>query len=133
MELILNRTYFPDGTNGSIQMVNNPNVICYTIELPWKNNLHGVSCIPEKRYEVKMRFTEKRQWHMILQVVEGRSLILIHPANDAILELKGCIAPVTTITGEGKGSASRLAFEKLRKLIKTTLETEPVFLTIKSK
>ena len=128
MELILIRTYFPGGTNGSIQLASDPTIICYTIELPWKNNQHGISCIPEKRYAVKMRFTQKRQWHMILQGVQDRSLILIHPANDAMKELQGCIAPVTIITGEGKGSASRPAFEKLKQLISATLEKEPVFI-----
>jgi hypothetical protein len=41
--------------------------------------------------------------------VQGRSGILFHAANDALKELRGCIAPVTEHTGEGKGNWSRNA------------------------
>ena len=133
MEYLLIRTYYPGGTNGCIQLPPNVETIVNTIELPWKDNQHGISCIPEGRYPVKMRFTPERHWHLILEEVEGRSLILIHPANDAIKELQGCIAPVTELTGEGKGSRSRLAFEKLMRIVSADLKTGPVFLTIKSK
>jgi hypothetical protein len=54
--------------------------------------------------------------------VQGRDLILIHPANDAKKELLGCIAPVTTITGIGKGSNSRKALEKLKMVVYAALE-----------
>ena len=66
--------------------------------------------------------------------VTGRDLILIHPANDAKLELLGCIAPVTVLTGIGKGSASRKAMTELRKIIFPLLKkNEQVVLVIKSK
>lgn len=69
----------------------------------------------------------------MLQDVPGRLFILIHPANDAMLELKGCIAPVTKLTGEGKGIASRMATEGLFKLVERLSRNGPVFLTIKTK
>lgn len=66
--------------------------------------------------------------------VPGRDLILIHPANDAKLELLGCIAPVTAHTGIGKGSASRKALEKLKALTKKAFEqNEEVILKIQLK
>lgn len=133
MELLLIRSYYPDGTNGILQITGDEKPVCNTIELPWKDNQHNISCIPEGRYRVKMRFTQKRQWHMIVLGVKDRALILIHPANIAVFELQGCIAPVTTITGEGRGSQSRLAFEKLKSLISAAVEKESVFLTIKTK
>ena len=49
--------------------------------------------------------------------VPGREGIDIHPANDALKELKGCIAPVSKTTGEGKGVYSRRAFYKLRDIL----------------
>jgi hypothetical protein len=49
--------------------------------------------------------------------VENRSLILFHPANNALKELNGCIAPVTKLSGPGLGLLSRKAFEKLKKLV----------------
>lgn len=130
MELLLIRTYYPDGTNGELYANNDKDIICHTIELPWKDNEHSLSCIPEGRYGISMRFTKKRGWHMLVKGVKDRSLILIHPANDAERELKGCIAPVTTLTGEGRGTDSRLAFDTLKELIHDALEKEPVFLTI---
>jgi hypothetical protein len=133
MELILIRKYHPIATNGRIIRSGLAAIICYTIELPWLNNKHRVSCIPEGRYEIRMRYSLKYRSHMQLMDVKERELILIHPANNAVKELKGCIAPVSKLTGEGKGSRSRLAFEKLKILISTTLkEKEPVFITIKS-
>ena len=128
MELELIRTYDPDGTNGELKLA-----VCNTIELPWLQNQRNVSCIHEGRYELKKRFTKKYNHHLLLLNVKGRERILIHPANDAKKELRGCIAPVTTHTGPGKGSQSRLANEKLKVLVLEALErNEKVFITIKS-
>ncbi|SEG27097.1 DUF5675 family protein [Flavobacterium urumqiense] len=115
MVLVLNRTYFPEGTQGTI--VWNGTLVCYAIELPWLHNQQRVSCIPEGEYVLQKRFSPKFQWHLHLKNVPGRDLILIHPANDAKSELLGCIAPVTLHTGIGKGSSSRKALEKLKALV----------------
>jgi hypothetical protein len=65
--------------------------------------------------------------------VPQREYILIHPANDAMHELKGCIAPVWYITGAGKGLRSRMALETLISLVYGVLDRhEQVFITIKS-
>jgi hypothetical protein len=64
--------------------------------------------------------------------VKDRDYILIHPANDALHELKGCIAPVSFLTGPGKGTGSRAALKKLTALVFAVLDQrKPVFLTIK--
>lgn len=99
MVLILTRTYFPDGTNGKLEC--DGKFICNTIELPWKNNETKVSCIPEGEYFIKKRYSNKFQWHLEIIDVENRSLILFHPANNVLRELKGCIAPVTKLSGPG--------------------------------
>lgn len=131
MELELHRTYFTEGTNGDL-LVNGLG-LCHTIELPWKDNQHNISCIPEGRYELVKRYSPKLKWHLWLKNVPNRDLILIHPYNDAMKEARGCIAPVTTITGEGKGSASRVVFEKLKAFVYPVLEKkEQVFITITS-
>ena len=104
----------------------------YSIELPWKDNLARVSCIPEGRYELVKWYSPKFGNHFRVLSVPGRSLIMVHPANDAIKELKGCIAPVSLLTAEGKGSASRVALNKLIDLLYPTLSNmQQVFLTIK--
>jgi hypothetical protein len=131
MELVLIRTYHTDGTNGTLTI--NNSFQCYTIELPWVNNLPRLSCIPEGRYELKKRYSPKFKDHLLVKGVPGRSLVLLHPANDALKELKGCIAPVSSLDGAGKGSDSRKAFKKLLQLVYKALELETVYLTIQCK
>ena len=132
MVLVLNRIYFPEGTQGVLEW--NGTLICYTIELPWLGNQRRISCIPEGEYLLQKRFSPKFKWHFLLMDVPGRDLILIHPANDAKLELLGCIAPVTKHTGIGKGSASRKALEKLKALTEKAFEqNEEVILKIQLK
>ena len=131
MELVIFRTYYADGTNGALYI--NSSFQCYTIELPWVDNLPRLSCIPEGRYELKKRYSPKFKDHLLVRGVPGRSLVLLHPANDALKELKGCIAPVSSLDGVGKGSASRKAFKKLLQLVYAALENETVYLTIQSK
>ena len=131
MKLELVRTYFPEGTNGQLQT--NGMVICQTIELPWKENQPGVSCIPEGKYVLVKRYSKKFGWHLLVEGTVSRSLILVHPANDAKKELRGCIAPVSTLIGHGKGTQSRLAFKKLIELVYHALEKqESIHLTITS-
>ena len=131
MELQLKRTYFPDGTNGILLCEGK--TICLTIELPWKNNEKRVSCIPEGEYFLKKRFSAKFKWHLEVIDVQNRSLILFHPANNALKELNGCIAPVTKFSGPGLGLQSRVAFTKLKNLVYKSLEkNESVKLIVKS-
>ena len=129
MELELIRSYFPNGTNGEIFIR-----LCSSIELPWQNNQHQISCVPEGRYELKKRYSVKYGKHLQLINVPERDLILIHPANDATKELKGCIAPVSFCNGEGKGNSSRLSLKMLLEIVFPELEKgNKVFLTIKSR
>ncbi|WP_281638293.1 DUF5675 family protein [Flavobacterium marginilacus] len=131
MVLLLTRTYFPGGTNG--KLVCNGKIICYTIELPWKDNASQVSCIPEGEYFVCKRYSRKFRWHLEIMDVNNRNLILFHPANNALKELKGCIAPVTQLSGSGIGLQSRPAFLKLKKLVYPKLdEKESVLLLVQS-
>lgn len=120
MEIHLTRLYFPEGTNGKLTCEGKH--ICNTIELPWKENAKRVSCIPEGKYKLKIRYSHKFKWHLEVVDVENRNYILIHPANNALRELNGCIAPVTKISGPGVGLMSRKALEKLKELIYPKLE-----------
>jgi hypothetical protein len=132
MELELIRSYDPDGTNGELRW--DGNLICYTIELPWLHNHHNISCIPEGKYELRKRFVQKFGVHLVVVDVPDRSWILIHSAIDAKKQLQGCIAPVTALTGPGKGLQSKAANEKLKALVLAAIDkNERVFITIKSK
>lgn len=131
MEFQLQRTYFEKGTNGALFLQGK--FLGFAIELPWKQNEKRVSCIPEGKYELVPRYSQKFKHHLLLKNVEKRSLILIHPANDALKELAGCIAPVSQLSGIGKGISSRAVFQKLVSLSYQAFERkEQVFITIKS-
>jgi hypothetical protein len=151
MELELIRTYYPQGTDGRIFY--GGCLMMYNIELPHlrrqdsesvrfntatvgeapKDNHTAVGCIPEGRYELVKRCSPKFSRHLLVMNVPGRKLILIHPANDASHDLSGCIAPVTLLTGEGKGIRSRHAQEILINLVYGSLaQNDRVYLNIKS-
>ncbi len=131
MELELIRMYYPGGTPGKI--FSQGSLLTYSIELPWKNNHTQVSCIPEGRYRIMQRNNEHFGAHFQVMDVPGREDICIHPANDAILELKGCIAPVSMLMGEDRGCRSREALAKIVKFTLNAFQTgDPIFLIIKS-
>ena len=113
--LFLQRSYGAQGTNGKLTYKGMH--ICYTIELPFRNNLRRISCIPEGRYRLLKHRYPKFGEQIGLPQVLNREAILIHPANNALKELLGCIAPVSTLTGEGRGDNSRKALAKLKALV----------------
>ena len=131
MELEIIRTYHPGGTNGVLYV--DGVLQCFTIELPWLSNQRRNSCIPEGRYRLKGRYSPRYKQHLQVLDVPGRDYILVHPANYALRELAGCIAPVSQLTGPGRGVQSRAAFEWLLATVYPALRTQPVFLTLKMK
>lgn len=100
----------------------------HTLELPWRDNHTGHSCIPPGEYTCHWEQSPSKGWCYHVQNVPSRSHILIHAANFAgdvdkgwEAELLGCIAPGTLITdlenAHGKVQRavanSRLALHKL--------------------
>ena len=130
MELELIRTYHPKGVNGVL--MDGAHEICRTIELPWKDNQPRVSCIPEGRYALRKRYSPRFGSHFEVVGVPQRSYILFHAGNDAGKELRGCIAPVLRHTGEGKGSSSRAALDRMKERLYPLLDNgHRITLTIK--
>ena len=113
--LLLLRKYGARGTNGTISYQGEH--ICHSIELPDHNNLPRISCIPVGRYKLQKRRYPKHGEQIGIPNVLGREAILIHAANNALRELQGCIAPVTSLTGEGQGVGSGKALAKLKALV----------------
>jgi hypothetical protein len=68
----------------------NNEMLCVTLELPWKDNKRKVSCIPTGTYKVVRRISKKYGQHFHITNVPGRTLILIHAAN-YVTDLLGCI------------------------------------------
>lgn len=132
MELTLLRSYYDNGTNGVISANGIP--ISYTIELPWKNNERQKSCIPEGSYPIRIFKSNKHG--LVLEVcdVPNRTAILIHKANYAQKELRGCIGPVKKLDKKkvGVGWNSGEALAAILAIVLPALEKgEGVVLTIK--
>lgn len=111
IQLQIKRIYHPTATNGTLFLMGQE--LCKTIELPWKQNLKQISCIPEGLYRIRFRVSKKFSRHIELLQVPDRSLILVHPANNALKELRGCIAPVMELTAPGRGLRSKTALKLL--------------------
>ncbi|MBZ5857588.1 DUF5675 family protein [Flavihumibacter profundi] len=122
MELLLEREYYPLGTDGILS--SGGIFLCFTIELPWRKNQRNISCIPEGRYPLAIRFSKRHRMHLQVMNVPERSLILIHKANNALKELAGCIAPVRESVSPGIGKDSVTAFKALMKTVCESMENE---------
>lgn len=122
IKLQLQRIYYPRGVNGVLRY--NGDIICYTIELPWLFNRPNASCIPEGCYQLLQRTSPTHKKHLWLQKVPDRELILIHPANNAARELRGCIAPVSALTGKGEGAESKKAMSRLMQLLQPAFQMQ---------
>ena len=69
------------------------NFECFTLELPWLENLKNISCIPEGNYIYKKRLSPSKNITVIELIgVENRSYIQIHPGNYT-RQIQGCILP----------------------------------------
>lgn len=112
-------------THGRLNLVGpggNTLFSCFSLELPWKQNRVGESCIPEGQYKLLHRSSPKYGNHLHVIDVPARSYILIHPAN-YVSQLRGCIAPGmgrVDLNGDQilDVSGSRNALEQLMKHIK---------------
>ena len=130
MVIELQRLYRDTWTDGLIFIKGI--LLCRSIELRWANNERNVSCVPEGVYPVAI--IQHPKFGECLQVngVKGRSGILVHVANDAQKELRGCIAPVFSLSGNGKGLHSRLALNYIIENLKISGEKDH-FIEIKNK
>lgn len=63
---------------------------CATLELPNRENKTNVSRIPEGKYEVVKRWSQKFGDHLHILDVKDRSYILIHIGN-YYTDIEGCI------------------------------------------
>lgn len=92
MEFTLARDLFDDQATPGKFFRPDGSFLAFSLERPWLNNQRQISCIPAGRYRLKKRYSQKFGWHLWLQNVPDRSLILIHTAN-YVRQLQGCIAP----------------------------------------
>lgn len=78
-------------TTGAFDAYNNgKNMVCYSLELPWKDNKRNISCIPKGTYKCTLyNSTKFGKVYKVLDV-HGRTGILIHVGNYNS-QIKGCI------------------------------------------
>jgi hypothetical protein len=85
--------------------------VAETLELPWRDNQRGVSCIPEGTYECKLAWSPSRKYNVYwLQDVPGRQDVQIHVGNFP-KDIRGCIL-VGTTRGKNCVNSSKKAFAK---------------------
>jgi hypothetical protein len=88
--------------------------LCYTLELPWRDNAGSISRIPSGTYQGFLRYDKTDKWRIQLKNVPGRSGIQIHVGNYPT-EIEGCILVGTGIGNGGTSlTGSREAYSLLK-------------------
>ncbi len=110
--LYLKRFYSNNFTLGILTIDNTDNLF-FTLELPYKDNLKNISCIPEGKYEIINYNSNKFKNCFKINDVINRSDILIHSGN-TINDIKGCILIGKSINNEGYLSESKKALKEFK-------------------
>lgn len=137
MDIRLVRHSFSDqGVAGYMFFENEDEAAFATLELPWRNNRPGMSCIPRGAYDCVWRVSPKFGPCYHILDVPGRSNILFHHGNYAGDKLKGlrtdslgCILLGNkhgVLGGQKAVTGSRAA----RTAFETRLDKSPFLLTI---
>ena len=96
MKLVLSRQYQDDETKGLLTVFDGIEDVfsCKTLELPWKDNQHNISCIPENKYYCEKHIRPSGAKSFLVKDVPDRTDILIHSGNFAAgdnVDTEGCI------------------------------------------
>ncbi len=92
----------------------NGDLICVTLELPWKDNNTDASCVPYGTYYGNFRYDKSDKWRIELLDVPKRSSVQIHIGNYP-WETTGCILVGTSADPNNCTiSGSKDAYELLR-------------------
>jgi len=132
MRLLLVRSIFsPRSTIGDMSV--DDDAYCKTLELPWKNNEHNVSCIPEGVYKVAidMSSAHHQRWPHILDV-PNRGGVRIDIANYPS-QILGCIAVGKTAGVDSIGQSAVVWHDLFRKIDDAQKRNEEVTLEITSR
>jgi Family of unknown function (DUF5675) len=96
--IVLRRvTFTPDSpTFGMLLSQGLP--LCLTLERPWQENQHGISCIPPGTYQCVPHDTPEKPNCWEVTGVSGREAILIHAGN-TVVDTEGCLLVGLEIDG----------------------------------
>lgn len=106
-----------EGTFGMLVYEGEP--LCFTCELPWKENKRKISCIPTGVYKCSSYSSIKFPKAWAVAGVPNRDNILIHQGN-TIKDLLGCICVGDRI-GEVDGLPAVLNSKKTMLMLKSKL------------
>lgn len=102
--------------------------ICKTLELPWRDNQKGISCIPAGEYKLSPYPSSRFGEVYIVNDVPNRTGILIHTGNTAS-DIQGCIL-VGDSYGKLNGKKAVLNSRQAFNLLKETLGEEEYLLNV---
>ena len=115
--LILRDTFTEKSTIGRLFL--NGELLCDTLELPYRDNQKSISCIPTGQYKVRLRTAKesatRSYLHLLIEDVKDRSYILVHIGNFP-KDTKGCVL-VGVGAEQDRVNNSTLAMELLVKEI----------------
>ena len=100
------------------------NVICHTLELPWRSNDKNVSCIPEGKYAAIKASSPRFGPCVYVRNVPSRDGILFHVGNN-VTDTRGCIL-VGLDTSDTGVIHSRLAMNRLLSVLPETFDLEVI-------
>lgn len=93
MHVILKRTFENEKqTVGQLLVIqgNRVKFVCDTLELAYRDNKRGISCIPKGKYTVRKRVSPSQGPCFIIENTSPREWILIHKGN-FYTDIRGCI------------------------------------------
>lgn len=119
MQLVLNREYWPGGTNGTLTLESK--ILGVTVEPKATHFGSGRACIPEGVYTLRLELDGGNQ-KILLTKTGSNSRKFGQPEPElGVEQLHRNIVLVSEITGEGRGVPSREAFQNLVSQIGQTL------------
>lgn len=96
-------------------LIVNEEILCYTLELPWADNLNNISCIPVGTYSGILRYDKADGWRIQLKNVPNRTGVQIHIGNYTS-QIQGCVLVGSTAKVDNCSvQNSSLAYSKLKK------------------
>ena len=113
----------PDGTLGEMFYPDGSH-LCYTMELPWQNNVPDKSCVPLGTYTCVPHNSAAHPGTWELLHVPGRSEILIHTGNTDADSL-GCILvgrQIGTLDNKPAVLMSAIAFHVMKQTVPSTFQ-----------
>lgn len=85
--LIIDRKFYPDCTTGRVRF---GNFHCHSLELPWRNNINDISCIPNGIYPCRKIISPNHGECFEILEVPFRTLVRGHIGN-FIKSTLGCV------------------------------------------